>query len=85
VPTLRHGTANNFPTFKKKISVAALVTYKDLAKLFDLNEYFIPPPVDADEYDLEDDPHGLNLSEYKDARKARNRRIESMKSDHAGL
>jgi hypothetical protein len=47
--------------------------------------YFVPPQVDVADYDLEDDPHELNLSEYKDARKSRNRRIESMKGDRASL
>ena len=85
VPTLRYGVDNNFPTFKKKMSVAALEAYKDLGRLFDTNEYYEPPVVDESEYDLLEDPHGLNLSEYKDARKARNRRIDGMKNDRAGL
>ena len=85
VPTLRHGANNNFPLFKKKISVSALETYKDLGRLFDLNEYYAPDEIDEDDYDLEDDPHELNLGEYKEARKSRLRHMASMKSDRTGL
>ena len=85
VPMLRHGTENNFPTHKKKMAIAALEKYHDLGRMIDLGEYYVPEEVDVDLYDLDDDPHGLNLSEYKDARKSRNRNIDRMKSDRAGL
>ena len=85
VPMLRHGTENNFPTHKKKLAVAVLEKYHDLGRMIDLGEYYVPDAVDADLYDLDDDPHGLNLSEYKDARKTRLRNMDRMKSDRAGM
>jgi hypothetical protein len=85
VPMLRHGTDNNFPAFKKKISVAALEKYHDLGRMFDLGEYFSPEPIDVEFYDLDDDPHGLNLGDLRDARKSRTRKVENMKSDRAGM
>ena len=42
VPTLLYGTNSNYATFKKKIALAAFGQFKDLARLFDLNEYFEP-------------------------------------------
>ena len=45
VPRLKHGASNNFPIFKKKIVVAALEQYKDLARLIELGEYYEPPEV----------------------------------------
>ena len=85
VPSLRHGTENNFATFKKKVTVACLETYKDLARMFDLGAYYVPPEIQVEDYDLDDDPHGVNISEYKDARKARTRHMNTMKAERAGL
>ena len=85
VPTLRYGKDNNFASFKKKLSVAALETYKDLGRMFDLGEYYVPPEVDLDLYDLDEDPHGLNLFDLKEARKARNQEIGRMKRERAGM
>ena len=85
VPMLRHGTDNNFPAFKKKLTVASLERFNDLGRMFDLGAYFAPEQVDPEMYDLEDDPHGLNIGDLRDARKGRNRRIERMKADRAAL
>ena len=85
VPMLRHGTENNFPTFKKKLAVAVLEKYNDLGRMIDLGEYYVPEEVDVDQYDLDDDPHGLNIGEYKDARKSRCRNMDRMKCDRAGM
>jgi hypothetical protein len=82
---LRHGTDNNFPAFKKKLTVASLERFNDLGRMFDLGAYFAPEQVDPEMYDLEDDPHGLNIGDPRDARKGRNRRIERMKADRAAL
>jgi hypothetical protein len=82
---LRHGTDNNFPAFKKKLTVAALERFNDLGRMFDLGAYFSPEQIDPELYDLEDDPHGLNIGDLRDARKGRNRRIERMKADRAAL
>lgn len=85
VPTLLYGTHSNYTTFKKKLSLAALAQYKDLGRLFDTNEYYVPDEIDIEQYDLDYDPHEINLYEYKEARKNRTRRIESMRNDKAGL
>jgi hypothetical protein len=50
--------------------MAAMEKYGDLARLFDTSEYYSPPEINVDAYDLEDDEHGLNLAEYKDAQRA---------------
>lgn len=85
IPTLRYGVDNNFPDFKKKLSRGALEMFKDLGRMFDLGEYYSPPEVEAEDYDLEDDPYGANVSDYKDARKNRNRRIEAMIADRPSM
>ena len=85
VPVLKYGTDNNFAVFKKNLSMAAMEKYGDLARLIDTGDYFVPEEVDADAFDLEDDPHGLNLSDFKDARKDRNRRIARLDRDKAGM
>lgn len=85
VPILLYGTDGNFQLWKKKTSLAALEKYGDLGRLFDLSEYFSPPTIEIEDYDLDEDPHGLNLSEYKDARKERNRHIAKMKADRSAM
>ena len=85
VPKLKHGADNNYPAFKKKIAVAALKEFGDLGRMFDLGGYYEPEAIDMTLYDLENDPHRLNLDELKGARKERARAIAKMKSDHASM
>ena len=85
VPTLKYGTDNNYAIFKKNLSMAAMEKYGDLARLIDTGEYYTPEEIDPAEFDLNDDPHGLNLSDLKDARKERNRRIARLDRDKSGM
>jgi hypothetical protein len=38
VPTLKYGTDNNFPLFKRNASMAAMEKYGDLGRLIELGE-----------------------------------------------
>ena len=85
VPTLKYGTDNNFPLFKRNASMAAMEKYGDLGRLIELGEYYEPDEVEIEDYELDDDPHGLNLSDLREARKNRTRRINKMECDRAGM
>ncbi len=49
VPVLTYGAESNFLDFKKKFVIKAKVDFKDLGKLFNLNEYYVPPAIFIDE------------------------------------
>jgi hypothetical protein len=46
----------NFCKFKEKLSRSTLKEYGDLVRLIERMEYWEPEEVDAEQYDLEDDP-----------------------------
>ena len=79
VPKLKHGVDNNFQLFKKRILNAALREYGDVARLIDQGDYWMPEEIDQELFDLDNDPHGIHLSELKDQIKDRNREISRMK------
>ena len=45
VPLLKFGTGNNWLKFKEKISTACLEKYGDLARLMQLENYYVPPEI----------------------------------------
>jgi hypothetical protein len=47
VPILKFGIGSNFAVFKKKIQVCTEKEFKQLAKFFQTNEYFVPPAITA--------------------------------------
>ena len=85
VPVLKHGADNNYPTFKKKIAMAALEKFGDLGRMIELNAYWEPTAPNPADYDLDNDPHGLNLSDIREARKEYGRKVARMKGDRAAM
>ena len=71
--------------FKNKLSVAALKEYRDLGRMFDLGEYYVPNEIYVDGYDPEDDPFGLKLDQLRGSLRNRMKNIDSMKSDRPRL
>ena len=69
VPMLRYGPDNNFHKFKEKISRAAIEKFGDLGRLIETSEYHELPEVEEKDFDLDNDPRGVNLADYKEARK----------------
>ncbi len=61
VPILRIGSNNNLLKFKKAIIIKTGELYGDLAKTLEANEYYTTPEVDETDFDLANDPHGLNM------------------------
>jgi hypothetical protein len=64
IPTLQFGPNNNFAKFKEALANKALREYGDLGRLIESSEYFVPEPPDVSDYDLENDPYGLNKATY---------------------
>mmetsp|Transcript_10738 Transcript_10738/g.15502 ORF Transcript_10738/g.15502 Transcript_10738/m.15502 type:complete len:119 (-) Transcript_10738:1349-1705(-) len=61
IPVLKYGPSNNYTIFKEALSNAALKEYGTLGKLIKQGEEFeFPQEPNVDEYDLEDDPYGIN-------------------------
>ncbi len=81
VPVLRYGPDNNFAKFKEKLSRAAIEKYGDLGRLVETGEYFEPPELNIEDYDLDNDPHGVNVVDYREDRKERRRKIAQMEAD----
>jgi hypothetical protein len=53
IPLLRFGTAsNNFLKFKEALSMAALIQFGDVAKLIELDVYYVLPMPDEDDYEI---------------------------------
>ena len=46
VPMLRYGPYNNFITFKERLKTACMERYGDLARLIELEDYWMPDEVD---------------------------------------
>jgi hypothetical protein len=53
VPLLCYGAAsNNFLKFKEALSTAALIQFGDVAKLIELDKYYVVPMPDEDDYEV---------------------------------
>jgi hypothetical protein len=53
VPVLKFGTAsNNFLKFKEALSTAALIQFGDVAKLIELDNYYVVPLPDEEHYEV---------------------------------
>jgi hypothetical protein len=81
VPVLRYGPDNNFAKFKEKLSRAAIEKYGDLGRLVETGEYFDPPEPNIEDYDLDNDPYGVNVADYRADRKDHRRKIAQMDDD----
>ena len=85
VPILLYGPENNFSKFKEKLARAAIEKFGDLGRLIETAEYFKPPQPDIESYDLANDPHGVNVADYREARKERRRKLTQMEDDKPKL
>ena len=87
VPVLTYGAESNFLDFKKKFVTKAKVDFKDLGRLFDLDEYFVPPAIFIDEEVLTDemDPHGFHRKVIDTEVVDRTRLIAAMKNNRGAL
>ena len=72
IPILKYRPANNFSKFKEAMSKAALKNYGQLGKLIKLGDYFVPEEPFSTDYDLVNDPIGINKATY----------LEDMKEYH---
>ena len=87
MPVLTYGADSNFLDFKKKFITKATVEYKDLGRLFELDEYYVPPAIFIDEEVLteERDPFGFNRKVIEIEVVRRTNLIASMKENRDGL
>ena len=87
VPVLTHGADSNFLEFKRKFIIKATVEFKDLGRMFELNEYYVPPEVFIDEEMLgpDADPHGFHRKVIETEVVDRTKSIARMKNDRAAL
>jgi hypothetical protein len=85
IPILKFGPNNNFAKFKEALANKALREYGDLGRLIESSEYFIPKPPDVTNYDLVNDPYGLNKATYLEQQKLYMRHWEDMINNRAKL
>jgi hypothetical protein len=64
IPILKFGPNNNFAKFKEALANKALREYGDLGRLIESGKYFVPEPPAVTDYDLINDPFGLNKATY---------------------
>jgi hypothetical protein len=76
---------NNFAKFKEALANKALREYGDLGRLIESGEYFVPDPPALSDYDLENDPYGLNKATYLEQQKLYMRNWEDMNNNRAKL
>ena len=78
----RYGPDNNFAKSKEKLSRAAIEMYGDLGRLMETGEYFEPPELSIEDYDLENDKHEVNVVDYREDRKdCRGKFLAQMEAD----
>jgi hypothetical protein len=85
VPILTFGPKNNFAKFKESLSNKALREYGDLGRLIDAGQYYTPIPPDPDDYDLDNDPYGLNCQTFLKQQKLYMRHCEEMVNNRPKL
>jgi hypothetical protein len=69
VSILTFGPNNNFAKFKEALSSKALHEYGDLGRLIDAGTYYAADPPEQTDYDLVNDPHGLNRATFLEQQK----------------
>ena len=85
VPVLRYGPDNNFSKFKEKLSTAAIEKYGDLGRLVETGEYYEPPEPDISDFDLDNDPYGVNAADFKDQKREYRKKMAEMESNKSKL
>jgi hypothetical protein len=86
VPMLKYGPFNNFVTFKERIRTACMEKYGDLARLLELEEYWVPDEVDRtrDEY-ANSDTDEFKKAALIHAIKERTTAISKMKANRSSM
>jgi hypothetical protein len=85
---LNHGSPNNLLDFKKKLSVYALRTFRDLGQMIELEKYYVPPVIaipPAEEFEEAKDPGGFKKLILTEEIKARQRIIADMEQSRPAL
>jgi len=87
IPILKYGPQNNYSKFKEALSNVALKEYGTLGKLIKQEKYenFEPVEPDADDYELDNDPYGVNRAKYLDDCKDYRKEINKMKENQPKL
>ncbi len=85
IPILKYGPNNNFPKFKEAISKAALKNYGNLGKLIKQGSYYTLEMPERKDYDLQNDPNGLNKMAYLEDMKEHRKEIKAMEKDRPKL
>jgi hypothetical protein len=87
VPILRFGDGNSSAllAWKKKIILAAMEKYGDLARCLETLQYYEIPEVEVDDYDPAADPHGFTLGDLKEARKIHQQKEDKMLQQRPNL
>jgi len=85
VPQLKYGGGNNFDLFKKRVAIACLERYKNLGRLIVDERYYVPPMIDAADYDLGNDPYEVERVRFREAHKRRDKEIDDMKVDRSSM
>ena len=75
VPMLRLGVNSNFDMFKKKISIACMESYKNLGSLIHDENYYAPPAIDVNDYNLANDRHDIEKTRLKEVYKRRDKEV----------
>jgi hypothetical protein len=61
VPMLKYGAGSNYDMFNKQVAVACVGKYKTLGRLIVDEKYYVPPPMDATQFDLSNDPYEIKV------------------------
>jgi hypothetical protein len=85
-------TENNLRIWKEQMAMYAMREFGHLGLLFEENEYYEPPEVDlpetedgSDPFSKENDPHGLELEDYKNQIKERRSAIAKLEANKIPL
>jgi hypothetical protein len=85
IPILKYGPNNNLLKFKEALSKAALKNYGNLGKLIKQGSYYTPEMPERGDYDLQNDPDGLNKMAYLEDMKEYCKEIKAMEKDQPKL
>jgi hypothetical protein len=85
VPQLKYGGGNNFDLFKKRVAIACLERYKNLGRLIVDERYYVPPLIDAADYNLAKDPYEVEKVRFRENHKRRDKEIDDMKVDRPSM
>jgi len=78
---LKYGPNNNFHLFKEALSKASLKLYGPLGKLNKTGEVYTPDIPEAEDYDLDDDPYGVNKATYLEDIKKHRKELLKIKQE----